>query len=152
MPGELQAVYYRAGDGSQPVDAFIDGLPVTHQAMIDFQLERLNKPTPTDPERPLPSSSEIDGDLRVLHYRHGSVQYAILYRRSRTLIVLLHIVRTDGGQVPEAEIEIARERQEDFRLRMRASRIAPGQSQPAPIELGPIGDPAPGRTRGARTV
>lgn len=41
MP-EMQAVFYRKADGSEPVDAFIDGLPLEHQVAIDGQIELLN--------------------------------------------------------------------------------------------------------------
>jgi phage-related protein len=125
MPGDLQAVYYRAPDGSQPVDAFIDGLPVEHQVTIDNQNKRLNMLTPQRPHLPFPHSSQIEGELRELRCHHGRVQYRILYRRSMTLIVLLHVFRKDTGKVPEAEIAIARERWEDFRARMSASRRVP---------------------------
>jgi phage-related protein len=128
MPGQLQAVYYRAADGSQPVDAFIDGLPIKHQVTVDNQIERLNLLTPKRPHLPFPHSSQIEGELRDLRCHHGRVQYRILYRRSMTLIVLLHIFRKDSGQVPGAEIEIARARREDFRARMSASRRVPPHS------------------------
>jgi hypothetical protein len=31
VPPRQQAVYYRAADGSEPVDDFIESLPVKHQ-------------------------------------------------------------------------------------------------------------------------
>jgi hypothetical protein len=43
-----------------------------------------------------------------------------LYRRSRNLIVLLHIFRKDTGKIPQAEIEVAKARWRDFRARMEA--------------------------------
>jgi phage-related protein len=124
MP-HLQAVYYRAADGSQPVDLFIEGLPVKHQVALDNQLARLNLLTPARPQLPFPHSSQIEGELRELRCHYGRTLYRILYRRSMNLIVLLHIFRKDTGPVPEAEIEIARERWEDFRARMAASRRVP---------------------------
>lgn len=113
-------------DGSQPVDAFIEGLPVKSQVALDNQIGRLNLLTPKRPHLPFPHSSQIEGELRELRCHRGRMLYRILYRRSMNLIVLLHIFRKDSGKVPEAEIEIARERWEDFRARMNASpRVRP---------------------------
>ena len=40
---QMQAVYYRAADGSQPVDQFIEDLnDPAKQAALDNQIERLN--------------------------------------------------------------------------------------------------------------
>ncbi len=118
----FQAVYYRAADGSQPVDDFIAGLDPRTQAVLDQQIERLNLLGPSRPHLPFPHSSQIDGELRC-HF--GSSLYRILYRRSGNLIVLLHIFRKDTGQVPEREIAIARGRFEDFRARMNPPRRRP---------------------------
>ena len=125
MPAHLQAVYYRAADGSQPVDAFIEGLPIKQQVALDNQIERLNLLTPKRPHLPFPHSSQVEGELRELRCHHGRVLYRILYRRSMNLVVLLHIFRKDSGQLPEGEIEIARARWEDFRARMSAGRRVP---------------------------
>ena len=125
MSGELQAVYYRAADGSQPVDGFLGSLPVKHQVAVDNQIRRLNLLTLERPHLPFPHSSQIDGDLRELRCHYGPVLYRILYRRSRNLIVLLHAFRKDTGQVPPGETEIGRARWEDFRARMNASRRVP---------------------------
>lgn len=134
VAGEFQAVYYRAADGSQPVDAFIEALPVKHQVAVDNQIARLNMLTVKLPHLPFPHSSQIDGELRELRCHYGRVLYRILYRRSLNLIILLHMFRKDTGQVPPAEIEIARARWEDFRARMNASRRVPpraaGQDAP----------------------
>jgi hypothetical protein len=47
--GELQAVYYRARDGSEPVNDFTDRLSVKRQVALDNQIDRLNMhiPLPT---------------------------------------------------------------------------------------------------------
>jgi len=121
----FQAVYYRAADGSQPVDDFIEGLAPRTQAVLDQQIERLNFLGPSRPHLPFPHSSQIDGELRELRCHFGSSLYRILYRRSGNLIVLLHMFRKDTGQVPEREIAIARGRFEDFRARMDAPRRRP---------------------------
>jgi phage-related protein len=121
----FQAVYYRAPDGSQPVDDFIAGLDVRRQAALDLQIERLNLLGPRQPHLPFPHSSQIEGELRELRCHFGSEHYRILYRRSRNLIVLLHMFRKDTGAVPEREKETARKRWSDFVARMNAARRKP---------------------------
>jgi phage-related protein len=126
MPPRLQAVFYREPGGSEPVDDFIESLrEPAKQATIDNQVERLNLLTPTNPHLPFPHSSQVRGDLRELRCHYGSELYRILYRRSRNLIVLLHMFRKDSGKVPDREIRIAEERWEDFRSRMDAARRQP---------------------------
>jgi phage-related protein len=122
----MQAVYYRAADGSQPVDDFIEALrgPVK-QAALDNQIERLNLRRPTDPPLPFPWSSQLEGELRELRCHYGPELYRVIYRRSRNLFVLLHMFRKDTGRVPEAELRVARERWDDFKARMDAERRRP---------------------------
>lgn len=121
---KLQAVYYRAPDGSKPVSDFVDELWVKRQVALDNQIDRLNTLTSSDPQ-PFPHSSQIEGELRELRCHFGRELYRVLYRRSRNLIVLLRIFRKDTGKVPEAEIEVARARWNDFKARMDAPRRRP---------------------------
>jgi hypothetical protein len=39
---QTQAVYYRTGNGSQPVSDFIDTLDDQRQGVLDVQIDRLN--------------------------------------------------------------------------------------------------------------
>lgn len=121
----LQAVYYRALDGSEPVNDFIDRLSVKRQVALDNQIDRLNMLTPSNPHLPFPHSSQVEGELRELRCHFGRELYRILYRRSRNLIILLHIFRKDSGKIPRADIETAKSRWRDFRARMDASRRRP---------------------------
>src|SRR4051794_37097081 len=91
--GRLRAVYYRALDGSEPVDDFIDALDVKRQVALDNQIDRLNLLTDSQPHLPFPHSSQIVGELRELRCHFGRELYRILYRRSENLIVLLHAFR-----------------------------------------------------------
>lgn len=121
----LQAVYYRTQDGSEPVNRFIDQLSVKRQAALDNQIDRLNILTPSNPHLPFPHSSQIEGELRELRCHYGRELYRILYRRSRNLVVLLHIFRKDTGKVPPAEIAVAEARWKDFLGRMDTPRRRP---------------------------
>lgn len=119
---QLQAVFYRARDGSEPVDEFIEILDANRQAAIDFQIDRLNMLTPANPHLPFPHSSQVQGELRELRCHYGRELYRILYRRSRNLIVLLHMFRKDTAKLPQREVEIATQRWEDFKERMDAEQ------------------------------
>ena len=122
----MQAVYYRAPDGSEPVDEFIESLAdARKQAALDNQIERLNMLRPNDPPLPFPWSSQLEGEFREVRLHYGPELYRVIYRRSRNLFVLLHMFRKDTGRVPEAELRIARERWEDFKVRMEAERRRP---------------------------
>jgi len=118
----LQAVYYRAADGSEPVDDFIDRLSAKKQAVLDNQIDRLNMLTSSKPHLPFPHSSQVDGELRELRCHYGPELYRVLYRRSRNLIVLLHMFRKDTGKIPPRVIALANHRWEDFKARMDAER------------------------------
>lgn len=120
-----QAVYYRDARGRQPVNEFVAGLPVKHQAAVDLAIGRLNGLSPRDPPLPFPASSQIDGELRELRCHYGPVLYRVLYRRSMNLFVLLHMIRKNTGRVPAADIELAKLRWRDFKARMDAQRRVP---------------------------
>lgn len=122
----MQAVYYRAADGSQPVDEFIDALgDPAKQAALDNQIDRLNLLRPNDPPLPFPWSSQLAGEFRELRCHYGPELYRVIYRRSRNLFVLLHMFRKDTGKVPAAELSIADTRWADFAGRMNAERRRP---------------------------
>jgi phage-related protein len=121
----LQAVHYRARDGTEPVNQFIDRLTVKRQVAFDNQIDRLNMLSPENPHLPFPHSSQVDGELRELRCHFGRELYRILYQRSRNLIVLLHIFRKDSGRIPASEIKIAHDRWADFTARMNTPRRRP---------------------------
>jgi phage-related protein len=125
----LQAVHYRASDGSEPVNGFIVGLDAKRQVALDNQIDRLNMLSPASPHLPFPHSSQIRGELRELRCHLGRELYRVLYRRSKNLIILLHVFRKDSGRIPEAEIKIAEERWPTSRqgwTRLRGSRRGQG--------------------------
>jgi phage-related protein len=121
----LQAVYFRAADGSEPVREFIAGLDAKPRAALLRQIDRLNDLSDAMPHLPFPHSSQVDGELRELRCHMGSDHYRVLYRRSERLIVLLHVFPKRTGKLLRAEIKIAGERWEDFKARMEACRRKP---------------------------
>ena len=116
----MQAVYYRDSGGREPVNDFIDSLPPERQEEIDHTVSLLNRLGPSDPPLPFPHSSQVEGQLRELRCHYGRDLYRILYRRSRNLFVLLHIVEKRTKALPRADIDIAMERWADFERRMGA--------------------------------
>lgn len=137
-----QAVYYRAPDGTEPVAEFLDDeFPVeprkkkpsaceleaaaTKRMTIDLQIDRLNGLANDDPPLPFPHTSQIDGPLRELRCHYRKAHYRILYRRSGNLFVLLHMIRKTTKAVPRGEIEIAKQRWQDFKQRMGADKRTP---------------------------
>jgi phage-related protein len=121
----LQAIYYRAADGSEPVRDFIDGLDVRRKAALLRQIDRLNGLSDSIPHLPFPHSSQVAGELRELRCHMGSEHYRVLYRRSDRLLVLLHVFAKRTGKLPPAEIKIADERWDDFKKRMEAEPRKP---------------------------
>jgi len=113
----VQAVYYRDKDGAEPVNDFVDGLAPERQEEIDFKIGLLNRVANNDPPL-LPHSSQVDGQLRELRCHYGRDLYRVLYQRSGNLFVLLHAMEKRTGSLPQADIDLAKRRFEDFRERM----------------------------------
>ena len=74
----LRAVYYRAPNGSEPVDKFIEKLAAKRQVVLDNQIDRLNMLTAERPHLPFPHSSQAEGELRELRCHFGSELYRVL--------------------------------------------------------------------------
>ncbi len=116
----LRAVYYRDSKGAEPVSEFLDSLDPRHHEVIDAQIDLINRLTESNPHLPYPHSSQIEGELRELRCHYGKDHYRILYKRSRQLVVLLHAFRKNQSKVPDKEIKIAKDRWQDFKVRMDA--------------------------------
>jgi phage-related protein len=125
MPALMRAVYYRAPDGREPVDEFINALSVPCQVLIDNQVNLLNRLTTSSPPLVFPHSSQVADELRELRCHCGSDLYRIFYQRSRNLFILLHAIRKNTGPLPRNEIAIAQQRWDDFSARMAAQPRVP---------------------------
>jgi phage-related protein len=117
-----QAVYYRAADGAEPVNEFIERLDARKQATLDLQIDRLNGRAPSAPPLAFPHSSQVRGPLRELRCHFGSELYRVLYQRSDNLVLLLHMLRKDRGRLSELDIAVAEARWADFKRRMDVER------------------------------
>lgn len=89
----MQAVYYRAADGTEPVAAYLRLLKGRREPNLKNQIERLNMLGPAE-HLPIEYSKQVEGELRELRCHYGSELYRIYYRRSGNLFVLLHIIRS----------------------------------------------------------
>lgn len=114
----VQAVYYRDKDGKEPVNDFIDDLAPERQEELDFKISLLNRLANNDPPLPFPHSSQVEAQLRELRCHYGRDLYRILNQRSGNLFVLLHALEKRTGALPQADIEMAKKRFEDFKQRM----------------------------------
>ena len=110
---------WRSTDSLAPLEVLqFDGLAPERQEEIDDKIGLLNRMGSNDPPLPFPHSSQVDGQLRELRCHYGRDLYRILYQRSGNLFVLLHAIEKRTGQLPQADIDIAKARFEDFRQRM----------------------------------
>ena len=114
----FQAVYYRAADGSEPVRDLLESLDKKRRVSLRNQIARLNLLSAEMPHLPFPHSSQVEGELRELRCHFGAEHYRVLYRRSESLVVLLHLFRKRTKKLPISEVEIARTRWQDFQARM----------------------------------
>lgn len=117
-PRQLQARFYRKPDGSEPVNDFIEGLEPEEQVLLDHQIDMLNRLDEAHPHLAFPHSSQVSGELRELRCHYGNKHYRILYRRSEQFLILLHALRKTTKRLPEGDIELAKQRWEDFKARM----------------------------------
>lgn len=122
----MQAVYYRASDGTEPVRDFLRAIrPIAARVVVENQIDRLNLCTEDGPPIPFPHSSQVEGELRELRCHFGNRHFRILYRRSRGLFILLHAFPKTTASVPRAEIAVAQDRWVDFNKRMEAEPRTP---------------------------
>jgi phage-related protein len=118
-PRNLIAKFYRARDGSQPVDDFIGGLLPEVQVTIDSQVARVNMLDEVHNQLAFPHSSQVRGSLRELRCHYGNALYRILYRQSGHFVILLHMIRKNTGPIPDRDVRIAEQRWIDYDARMR---------------------------------
>ena len=116
----MQAIYYRAIDGIEPVREFLLNLDGRVRDAIVWHIELLNELGERDPPLAFPYSSQVAGELRELRSHHGRRHFRVLYRRSESLFVLLHAFEKTSASVPRAAIAVAEARWEDFKTRMDA--------------------------------
>jgi phage-related protein len=117
-------VYYRDAQGREPVNDWLESLlaakPVAVAKIDEFVEEYLNSRSAGDPPSEFPITSQIEGGLRELRVRFANTRYRLMYQRSGNLLVLLHGLEKNTGEIPAADKRIAQQRFADFRARMDA--------------------------------
>ncbi len=85
-------VCYRAADGTEPVDVFIDGLAPKVQVVLDNQIERIAL---FGGQLPFPHSSQVEGELRELRC-HTATPCTASYTGARTTYSCCFIFSRSG--------------------------------------------------------
>lgn len=135
MPAQyMQAMYYRASDGSQPVKDYLDAFTAKERVILLGQIDMLNRLTITSPPLEYPQSSQVDGPLRELRCHLGGDRHRIYYQRSENFFILLHAIPKNTKKLPPSETVVAKVRWEDFKERMNAKPRTPPR---------PVGNDAP---------
>ena len=116
----LKAKFYRDSSRVEPVNEYINGLPVDHQVAIDDKIDMLNKLDDEHPHLAFPHSSQVEGSLRELRCQYGPNRYRIFYQRSDEFLMLLHIIRKSSEKLPKTDLDLAKARFADFKERMNA--------------------------------
>ncbi|HTU85945.1 MAG TPA: type II toxin-antitoxin system RelE/ParE family toxin [Solirubrobacteraceae bacterium] len=115
-------MYYRDSEGREPVNQWLKGLlakkPEAAAKIIDFVQEHLNNRGADKPPPEFPVTSQVEGGLRELRVRFADTKYRLLYQRSGNLVVLLHGLEKNTGELPTADKRIAQQRFADFKARM----------------------------------
>jgi len=93
MGRRLIAKFYRAIDGTEPVNDFIFLQQVGVQLALDRQIDRINLLDEECPHLAFPHSSQIEGELRELRAHYGRRLFRVLYRRSEQFVVLFTCFR-----------------------------------------------------------
>src|SRR5437660_378969 len=119
MPASLmQTLYYRAPDGTEPVNDFVESSSIRYQVILDNQIAQLNLLAVTDP--PLAFSAQLAGPWRparvALPLRQGSVSGAL--SAIATALRFAARLPKNTRAIPSEEIRIADVRWDNFRARM----------------------------------
>ena len=99
--------------------------PSTTATSAAWSPSYLNGRPPDAPPPEYPITSQIEGELRELRVRFANTRFRLLYQRSDLLVVLLHAIEKDTGEVPRRDIALAKRRMTDFKRRMDAERRRP---------------------------
>ena len=103
-----QVDFYEEGDGSAPVEVFLEGLSKQQRAKALALIKLLEEQGTT---LPFPYSSQVRGRLRELRTRLGKTRLRILYFGDpRRVFVLLHGFIKAEEKLPGADLQIAEQR------------------------------------------
>ena len=115
MPWNIE--YYQSGNGRHPVDEFIKSLEVKSQARIARTLDLLEE---FGIDLGIPYTKYLEKQLWELRVRLGRNRYRIIYflATGRTFI-LLHAFSKKTDTVSRTDLEIAKNRRDDYLSRRK---------------------------------
>ena len=114
--------YYETRKGKCPVQEFIDNLDLRSKAKIARAIDLLEQ---FGIELGMPYAKHIEGELWELRIRVGTNQYRIIYFLFiGKAFILLHGFVKKSGRIPERDLKIARDRRDDFLLRLFRNVVA----------------------------
>jgi phage-related protein len=109
--------YYESASGKYPVEEFIDSLEVKSQARIAKTLDLLEE---FGIELGMPYTKYLERQLWELRIRVGRNRYRIIYfLHTEKTFILLHGFSKKTDAVSRADIEIAKNRRDDYLSRRR---------------------------------
>jgi hypothetical protein len=121
-PGAWKVDFFADGDGSRPVQDWLDDLSEEVRGKVIARIGLLKKGGPT---LDFPYTSQIEGKLREARLRMGKTRYRVLYffDENRTAI-LLHGFTKSTASVEEADKKIGRARMVKHESRREAKKPA----------------------------
>jgi phage-related protein len=109
--------FYESANGKFPVEEFIDSLEVKSQARIARTLDLLEE---FGIELGMPYTKYIEKQLWELRIRLGRNQYRIIYfLHTEKTFILLHGFSKKTDAISRSDIEIAKNRRDDYFSRRR---------------------------------
>jgi phage-related protein len=116
-----QIEFYEHGDGTCPVEDFLNGLDKAPRAKMLALIQLLAEQGPT---LPFPYSSQVRGKIRELRTRYGRERLRVLYfGASAREWVLLHAFIKQSPKTPERDTRIAEARMTEYLERQK--RVGP---------------------------
>jgi len=105
-------IYYEMGDGTCPIEDFIDARPENNRAKIFNWLAQLEE---HGPNLPRPFADLLEDGIHELRIKLSGEQIRIIYFFCyRDFIILTHAFRKTTDRVPKNEILLAKKYRTDF--------------------------------------
>lgn len=116
MPA-VEVLYWQDYMGRAPVVQWLEELRRRDRRGLAKCAERIRSLAQFGHELRRPSADILRDEIHELRAKMGKVQYRILYFfHGREAVVLAHAIIKKGARVPRADIDLAVQRKEAFRL------------------------------------
>ncbi|MFC1675235.1 type II toxin-antitoxin system RelE/ParE family toxin [Candidatus Omnitrophota bacterium] len=115
-----KVIFYESAAGRCPAEEFLESLPIKTRAKVAKWLEKLEE---FGPDLPRPYADTLRDKIRELRVVFASQHYRFLYFFYQKYIVVTHGFVKKASEVPESEIEKARNIMLDFKERSERGEI-----------------------------